>query len=311
MKRTIKVKWGELKVGLLIVFAIAVLLWASFSGGGTSIFDRKVKYTGYFDNVNGLVTGAPVWISGVEVGNVYSMKFIDVDSISRIEIKMRIKRSVSYMITTDASMKLGTIGMLGDKYIEIFPGTLTLPRIEEGGVIESKLAVDLSAVLTEGQDAVIHTKEMIKNLDDITARIKRGEGSIGRMFAEDELYVEISGLITSMTVLVDGMQKNQERLFSSIENMSGTVDELASKIDNKTGTIGKLIGDPALYNELLTSTARIDTILAKINDGRGTAGAMVNDDELYDDIKNLIVRIESLVADIEQNPRKYFKFSVF
>jgi phospholipid/cholesterol/gamma-HCH transport system substrate-binding protein len=311
MKRTIKVKWGELKVGLLIVFAIVILLWASFSGGGTSIFDRKVKYTGYIDNANGLVTGAPVWIAGVEVGNVYSMQFIDVDSISRIEIKLRVKRSISRMITTDASMRLGTIGLLGDKYIEIVPGTLTLPPIEEGGVIQTKLGGDLSAVLTEGQDAVIHTKEMIKNLDDITARIKRGEGSIGRMFTEDELYVEITGLIKSMTVLVDGMQTNQERLFSSIENMSGTVDDLADKIDSKAGTVGKLIGDPALYDELHASTARIDTILAKINDGQGTAGAIVNDDELYDNLKNLIVRIDNLVADIEQNPRKYFKFSVF
>jgi phospholipid/cholesterol/gamma-HCH transport system substrate-binding protein len=311
MKRTIKVKWGELKVGLLIVFAIVILLWASFSGGGTSIFDRKVKYTGYIDNANGLVTGAPVWIAGVEVGNVYSMQFIDVDSISRIEIKLRVKRSISRMITTDASMRLGKIGLLGDKYIEIVPGTLTLPPIEEGGVIQTKLGGDLSAVLTEGQDAVIHTKEMIKNLDDITARIKRGEGSIGRMFTEDELYVEITGLIKSMTVLVDGMQTNQERLFSSIENMSGTVDDLADKIDSKAGTVGKLIGDPALYDELHASTARIDTILAKINDGQGTAGAIVNDDELYDNLKNLIVRIDNLVADIEQNPRKYFKFSVF
>ncbi len=113
MKRTIRVKWGELRVGLLITVAIAALLWASFSGSGTSIFDTKVTYKGYLNNVNGLVSGAPVWIAGVEVGNVKSIRFVNLDSARQIEIYFRVRRSITNMITTDAAIKLGTIGFLG------------------------------------------------------------------------------------------------------------------------------------------------------------------------------------------------------
>ena len=61
---------------------------------------------------------------GVEVGNVKSIKFVNLDSAGQIELKLRVKESVTNMITVDASIRLGTIGMLGDKYVEIIPGTL-------------------------------------------------------------------------------------------------------------------------------------------------------------------------------------------
>ena len=70
MKRSIKIKWGKLQVGVLIMLAIATLMWASITGGGTSIFESKATFACYFQNVNGLVNGSPVWMSGLEVGNV-------------------------------------------------------------------------------------------------------------------------------------------------------------------------------------------------------------------------------------------------
>ena len=70
MKRSIHIRWGEVRVGLLIMFAFAALLYASFSGGGTSILESKVDYRSYFKNVNGLVKGCPVWIAGVEVADL-------------------------------------------------------------------------------------------------------------------------------------------------------------------------------------------------------------------------------------------------
>ncbi len=311
MKRSNRVKWGEIKVGLVITAAIAALLWASFSGGGTSIFDDKVIYQAYFSNVNGLVSGAPVWISGVEVGNVASIQFVNIDSARQILLKIRVLKKVQNMITTDAKVTIGTIGLLGDKYVEIIPGTLSKPMLVEGDVIQSTTAGDLSAVLDHSEDVVVEMKGLLGNLDTLTGRINNGEGTVGQLFRDDRLYSELTRLMASMTVLVDGLQKNQERIAGSIESVATNLDTITSRVEKNTGTIGKLLADPGLYNNLHSSTGRIDSILAKINNGEGTAGAVVNDAELYIEIKNLVVRIENLVTDIEQNPHKYFKFSVF
>ena len=311
MKRSNKVKWGELKVGILIIIAIFILLWASFSGSGTSIFERKVGYTAYFDNVNGLVKGAPVWVAGVEVGNVHSIQFVNTDSISQIELKLSVKESITNMITIDSKIRLGTIGMLGDKYVEIIPGTLNKPRIAEDGVISTQATSDLTAIMSESEQMVSSVQDVMLNLDEITKRMKNGEGTIGQMFTNNVLHTELTRLISSMAALVDGLQKNQERITSAMENISSDLEGIAEKANSNSGTIGKLLADPDLYDNLQSSTGRIDSILSKINQGRGTAGAMVNDDELYLELKNLMARAENLISDIEKNPHKYFKFSVF
>ena len=76
-KKSTNIGWGNLKVGIVILIFVALMFWASFTGGGTSIFDSKGKFVSYFENVGGLVNGSPVWMSGVEVGNVKSIKFVN------------------------------------------------------------------------------------------------------------------------------------------------------------------------------------------------------------------------------------------
>lgn len=118
-------------------------------------------------------------------------------------------------------------------------------------------------------------------------------------------------MLAAMTVLIDDMQESQKRIVSSIESVSENLSGISRKVNDNEGTLGRIISDPAIYDNLHSSTGRIDSILARISRGEGTAGALVNDDELYQEMRNLIVRIENLVIDIEKNPRKYFKFSVF
>ncbi|MDH3936291.1 MAG: MCE family protein, partial [candidate division Zixibacteria bacterium] len=117
MKRSSSTKWGSLKVGAVLVVAIAAALWASLTGGGTSIFDPKSDFLCYFANVNGLVKGSPVWMSGVEIGNVRRVTFVNIDSLRQVEVTCKVKSSVWDMITDNARVQLGSIGFLGDKYL--------------------------------------------------------------------------------------------------------------------------------------------------------------------------------------------------
>ncbi|MCP4634289.1 MAG: hypothetical protein GY855_15290, partial [candidate division Zixibacteria bacterium] len=239
------------------------------------------------------------------------IKFVNLDSAGQIELKLRVKESVTNMITIDARIRLGTIGMLGDKYLEIIPGTLGKQLIAEDGAIKTDAKGDLAAIMSEGEELISSSRKTMGNLCDITKQIQNGEGTLGQLISNDELHVELAGLISSMTILMDGLQKNQERITGAMENMSSDLADVTAKANSNTGTIGKLLSDPKLYDNLNSSTGRIDSILSKINQGEGTAGAIVNDDDLYQEVKNLVVRIENLVTDIEQNPSKYLKFSVF
>jgi phospholipid/cholesterol/gamma-HCH transport system substrate-binding protein len=311
MKRSVTLGWSSLRVGLLLVFAIVVLLWASFSGGGTSIFDPKGTFVCYFPNVNGLVTGAPVWLAGVEVGNVKSLEFVNLDPQRRVRVVCTAKRSVWDMITVDSRVQLGTIGFLGDKYVEILPGTKDLPAIESGDTLHAQEAKSAEAMFGAGREAFDDVGSMIKEVDTLLSRMNRGEGTLGRIASDEQLYTEMTRLLANLTRLSDDLHKNQERLTGSIEKMANSVGRLSDQVADNTGTLGKLMNDPALYDNLAATSARLDTIMYRINDAEGSMGLLVNDTALYVEVTNLMARINNLVTDIENNPRKYFKFSVF
>lgn len=311
MKRTTVVKWGSLKIGALLTVVIAILFWASLSGGGTSIFDPKGKFVCYFRNVNGLLKGSPVWMSGVEVGNVRSVDFVNIDSLKQVKVVCRVKKSVWDKLTKDARVQLGTIGFLGDKYVEIIPGIWGGPSIEEMDVVETIDAGDASAMFKAGEEAIDNARSFVVGLDTMLARVNRGEGTLGQMARDDQLYKEMTKLLTRLTALVNDLQVNQEKIASSLEKTATSISNLSVKVDENTGTVGRLVNDPALYDNLNSSTAKLDTLLQKINSAEGSLGLMVNDTAMYSEMTDLMARLNNLISDIEKNPRKYFKFSVF
>jgi len=305
------VKWGKVRVGALIMFTSAVLIWASLTGGGTSIFQSKKSFVCYFKNISGLISGSPVWLSGLEVGNVSSIKLDIIDTSQQIRVVCRVKESVWPFLTKGATVQLGTIGFLGDKYIEILPGELGRPLIKEGDIVPVVDAGSAPALFRAGEEALQTAGSVVSNLDTLLGRMNRGEGTLGRLATDEELYTQLTRLLTNLTKLTADLQQNQGRLISSIERMSTSVGDLSQQVQENEGTLGKLINDPALYDNVSMASAQLDTILTKIGHADGSAGLLVNDTALYVELTNLLVRANNLVSDIEKNPRKYFKFSVF
>jgi len=311
MERSIKLRWANLAVGLLLMFALAVLLYGSITGGGISVFDRKITFVCYFRNVEGLVTGSPIWMSGLEVGNVATLGFDIKDSVRVVKVVCRVQRSLRPYLNQDARVQLGTIGFLGDKYVEIIPGMTGAPPIESGSIIQVEDVGSAPAVFAAAERAVSDAGSVASSLDTLLARMNRGVGTLGQLASNEELYTQLTSLAGNLTKLVADLQNNQDRLVGSIEKLSSSVGDLARQASQSEGTVGKLMNDPALYNSLAATAARLDTILAKIDTSAGSAGLLVNDTTLYVQLTNLLTRANNLVTDIEKNPRKYFKFSAF
>jgi phospholipid/cholesterol/gamma-HCH transport system substrate-binding protein len=89
-------------------------------------------------------------------------------------------------------------------------------------------------------------------------------------------------------------------------------------MNESSGTLRKMIEDPALYDKLLTATAsveefsgKLNAILEKIDKGEGVAGTLVQDKELSKELKETVAEIRDLLKDIKEDPKKYFKFSIF
>jgi|WetSurMetagenome_2_1015567.scaffolds.fasta_scaffold99611_2 phospholipid/cholesterol/gamma-HCH transport system substrate-binding protein len=311
MKRTGIIKWGNIWIGVLVTFALIVVLYSSFRGGGTSIFESKDKLTAYFYTVNGLVKGAPVWLGGVEVGNVKAISFVNLDERRRIRVDVSLIKTAWPFVTADSRIKLGTIGFLGDKYLEIIPGSKGLPQLKPGDEIAIVDGAGLEALVDKAPQVTNRMDSLLIDLREIGGRISEGRGSAGKFVNDSSLYDNLTAALKQTTEVLADLRKNQDEILKRLNGTLANTQQVTAKIDGGTGSLGLLVNDRAVYDNLNRSSARLDSILARIEHGDGTAGALINDPNLYGDIRELVARVNNLISDIEKNPRKYFKFSVF
>jgi len=311
MKRTDRVKWGELKVGLLVAVGIAFLLWASFSGSGTSIFYGKRSLRTVLNTANGLIAGAPVRLAGVEVGKVEEIKLIGKSPTDQVFVTLLIEERVWFNVKADSKATLGTIGMLGDKYIEVSPGSPELPELKPGDFIEGHVAGDLLSLVDRAPEIVGNLEHLAQALGDLARKLEGSEGTLGKLIHSDSLYNALTQASRQAASLVERLD---ERLPSLVDKAGSAVDELsgvARSVTDTAGTVGRLLKDGTVYDRLRTLTFRLDSVVAGLQAGQGTAGALLKDETVYADLHKTILDVQFLLKDIQENPKKYVTFKVF
>ena len=179
------------------------------------------------------------------------------------------------MLTADARVQLGTIGFVGDKYVEIIPGTPGQPTINEMDTVLTRDAGSAEAMFRAGEEAISEAGSVVSNLDTLLLRMNRGEGTLGRLATDEELYREMTRLLANLTKLTNDLQKNQERLVKSIEQTSDALGNVSDQVSKNTGTLGRIVNDPALYDNLTATSARLDTIMHKINTAEAAWGCLL------------------------------------
>ncbi len=321
MRRAKFVSWSELRVGILVIVSFALLaLTILYIGRQQGIFAETYVVKVYMERINGLQTGAPVWLSGVRVGSVKNIQFRDLLKLKEIEVTLEIDKNVQERIRKDSVARIGTLGLLGDKYVSITQGSMVTPAIPEDGILLGANPVDFEQLIADASTAVDNLVLTLENTRIISEKITEGSGTLGRLVNEPDLIEEVQTLITDTRTLIDRMQNgegtfarllNDEALYSGMTRLLWSSDTLATDIRTRDGTLGKLIYDPTLYDNMAGLTARMDTLLVRIERGEGTAGKLLHDEALYDELKSLSESTRNLIEDIKQNPARYVKIKIF
>lgn len=263
----------EIKVGLFVIAAVALFALLIFSVSEQSrVFEAKYTLTAYFRSVSGLVAGAPVMLAGVDVGSVEEIILQLDPSGKRVKVVLVIQKSAQEMIRKDSVARIETMGLLGDKYIEVTMGSLESPVIRKGSILPSVEPIDYYAVLSQGKSVLENLEGASDSLARILKKIDEGQGLAGAIVNEK---TELKGAIDSFAAATK------------------TLDEILSEVKQGTGTLGMLLYDDSTKTNLSDIVASIDRFMAGINEGQGTLGKLVKDERLY----------EGLVADIGASAR--------
>ncbi len=326
MRRPTQTSWSQLKVGLVIVLAVLGILVAIMNlNEGMGVFTLRSLFSAHLDDSQGLKVGAPVRMSGVDVGNVKRIE-IDPDK-GKVEVLFTVKNEIRALLHTDAAVVVRPMGLLGDKYLEILPGNLRLPPLPDGAVLSGRGETDITGVADSATATLMIVNQTLKDIQGILAGFKEGKGTAGKLVTDPELYDRTTQLIRK----AEAVSEQTSHLLSKIERGEGTLgklmtdrafydrataavgemQKLGALLNHPDGSLGKLARDPSLYQRLEGVTAKGEALIGKIEHGEGTLGKLVNQDQLYERTDKVLTEMEALLADVKKNPTKYFKFSVF
>src|SRR5688500_7331182 len=150
-------------VGIFILLGVLIFLLGVFTlGGSKSTFEKRIRVKAVFDDVSGLQAGNNVWFSGVKVGTVKEMKF---HPNAQVEVLLNINQEAEQYIRKDAKAKISSEGLMGNKIVVIYGGSLQSPAIEADDVlgVEKGMSMD---------DIMASFKENSSNLLQITNDFK-------------------------------------------------------------------------------------------------------------------------------------------
>ncbi len=197
---------NEVKVGIVVAIAIVILIFSAFivkegeiRGFRTKEYTIKV----IFNFVGGLKETAAVRLAGVKVGQVEKIRFIQKPT-TKVEATLTLRESIQ--LREDAQFSITVVGLLGEKYIEITPGSLDAPIIKPETILVGKDAVDISKVLSKAGEAM-------KDLGGIISSIREGKGTVGKLVIDEELYDNLNAMVKNLRELTEDVKEHPWKLF--------------------------------------------------------------------------------------------------
>jgi phospholipid/cholesterol/gamma-HCH transport system substrate-binding protein len=325
----------EVRVGLFLVVAFLILIALFELLGKETIFARMVEYKTSFKSIPGLKIGDPVRLAGVDVGTVRDIRVIG----ARVEVTLRIKPGTP--VKTDSLATIKLTSLLGTNFVDLSFGSPAAQIAPAGSLLQSAEPPDLNTLLARLNDAAgdvqVLAKQMneglgkslepiasaFQSMDKIAKQIEKGQGTLGKLIANDDLYREIQGLATNMHKLSqqlakgegtlgklvsdDALYKDMRGLTADLRSATQGFSRMAKDIESGKGTLGKLVRDDSLFREAKDTLGEarqaltgLKTLSQRVTDGSGTLGKLVNDDALYTDMKGAVASLNSIMKKVER-----------
>jgi len=319
MKRASFITWEQLRVGALILVALVVLGVAIVKlGEAANLFTRRYELVTFLPNANGLRQGGSVTVAGQLAGYVDRVDLLPPggDTTQHIRIVMALDARLRPQIRGDSRARLKSLGLLGDKIIDISPGTLRYTMLSPGDTLPSEATVDYEQMLEQAASAVGDLVELTRDLRAISGGMARGEGTMGQLLTNRSLYDQLTGSLTRMNALLVRMERSRgtfgrlmddPTLYEHLLQTTAQLDTALARMRSPQGTLGRLLADDTLYARMLSATISADSVLKLMTTGNGFAARMLTDQQLYDQLNKTLTDLNGILEDLRRNPGKYTK----
>jgi phospholipid/cholesterol/gamma-HCH transport system substrate-binding protein len=318
--RSTKVRWSQLKVGVVGLTAFLILSTLIFLlTSSKNPFQRTATLHVYMDDASGIATSTPVRLNGITIGSVDKVTLSNSGDPKRtVEFDLEVQESYLPEIPVDSVAGITAANLLGDKFINITKGRA--PRhMVDGGEIKSLQAQDIPELMAQSASLLATLQTIANRLDTLLAGVEQGKGNIGKLLKDQELYDRLNDIGSEMQKLLADVRGGhgtiskllyEDTLYQELRSPLQRADAILADLQAGQGSAGKLLKDPALFDEAKQSLAEIRQLLADVNAGKGTAGKLLKDERLYQRLDEFVAKFNATIDKINAGQGTLGQFMV-
>lgn len=280
----------NLKLGLFTMAGMAfIVLMLYMIGSSRNMFSSNFEISARFRNVNGLMIGNNVRLSGIDVGTVKKIDFINDTSV---QVVMVIEKKIRKFIKKNSLASVGTDGLIGSKLININTLDSSSPSVESGDVLNSIRPIEgdemLRTLNTTNQNLYIITEDLKK----ITKKLNNNN-SLWSILRDTVVAQNLKDAVMNAKLAT----KNISRGTLDLQQMIGSAQK-------GEGLLGVLLKDTTLSNKLRTTVENVNQAGGKIKaagdelkklsekiNSKGAVNMLLTDSSFREQVRGSILNI--------------------
>lgn len=309
----------EIKIGIIVAFGVAALIWGVPFLKGTDIFSNQKKIFAIYKRVDGLTVSNPVQINGLKIGLISKLALMP-DKSGRVLVTMLIDGNTE--IPRNSRAVIISSDILGSKAIQLeLSNEKTL--VQNKDTLPSFIELSLTEEVTN-QVAPIRqkTENLLNSMDSLITvvhavlNVETQQNLIASFESIKHTIQTLEHATVKVDTLVSAEQNRLKAIFSNIESISHNFKENNQQISNLIRNFSS-ISDTLVKANVASTIKNANKLLeeaaltfSKINKGKGSAGLMLNNDSLYNGLSASADNLNKLIIDLKENPGRYVKFSL-
>ncbi|PZX91910.1 MCE family protein [Flavobacterium aquariorum] len=288
-----------LYVGLFIFIGMIFLFGGILMVGNLhETFKKKMQLVSVFDEVNGLQTGANVWLSGVKIGKVRSIR---ISNDRNVWVTLDIENTAQQFIVKDAKTKIGTDGLIGNKVVIIYGGTENSQSVNDGDTLQVGSTYSTENMMNTLQKNNENLLAITTDFKKISHKLTTNEGTIGKLLNDNVLYDNINSVALSL----NNASAKADKLIVSL-------NEYSAKLNKKGSLANDLVTDTIVFSSIKKSVSELEKMTETANvfmenlkeasvDPNSAIGVLLHDKESGASLKKTIENLESSSEKLDED----------
>lgn len=301
-----RVAWAQLRVGIVAVFAMFLLATMVFLvTGKTSFFQKRVRLYTYLSDSAAMANGAEVRLNGIEIGKVEQVDLSGIkEETKAVRVTMLVDEERLKQIPINSQAAIGAANVLGTKYINIKQGNSS-EAIKANGTVAALDTSTFDDVVASGYNVLVAAKAMLERIDGIVSVVEKGQGSIGKLIYDEQLYKNLNATANEARKITEQINTGKgslskllydDAVVEDVRKIFSRFNNLLDGLEQGQGTAGKLLKDTALHDDLRKTLSEFRQIAVDLNAGKGTAGKLLKDEKTINEINKTIAKVDELMG---------------